>query len=379
VYCISRDGQVLRDVAERLAARLRLDLRFGYLYGSRQAWLLPTLTDPSPENLRWFVQRIDVDDLTPRVLLGRFGLAAGDVADRMGRLGLAGDAWDRALSGSERLALVDAVVHDPVLRERIVRQAAEQQALMLGYLDQEGVRGDRPVALVDISTGGTLHHALTTVLRGAGAPAPTSFILHLRRESPVDPAARIETWLAPEPGRRIADIVLALELFTIADHETVLGYERVGASVRPVLRAGEGDVARRWGQPAVRRAIARTVEELLVEPSDLDVDLRPAVLPVLKEFVQRPTAAEARAWSAAPLEDGWGSHSYAVQVAAPLRWRSTARTWFRGGRLRTHRHAWSEASLRMTSPVLRAVVMRSQRTRRRRAHPDPAREAERPR
>lgn len=44
LYFIARDGYVLKEIADRIIAYRKLDIRTYYLYGSRKAWRLPSVT-----------------------------------------------------------------------------------------------------------------------------------------------------------------------------------------------------------------------------------------------------------------------------------------------------------------------------------------------
>src|SRR5262249_47569159 len=73
LYFISRDGQILHEIARRIAPRLRVDLELRYLYGSRQAWHLPGVTKPDAKQLEWAMDQ--TDDLTVGDVLSRVGLS----------------------------------------------------------------------------------------------------------------------------------------------------------------------------------------------------------------------------------------------------------------------------------------------------------------
>ncbi|NJR75185.1 MAG: hypothetical protein HC773_19230, partial [Scytonema sp. CRU_2_7] len=51
LYFVSRDGQLLLEIARRLIKKLNFDCELCYLYGSRYAWLLPSITNVDEEHL----------------------------------------------------------------------------------------------------------------------------------------------------------------------------------------------------------------------------------------------------------------------------------------------------------------------------------------
>lgn len=357
---VSRDGQVLHDVARELVGLLALDVELHYLHGSRRAWSLPALHRGGTGTPAPVSPGADVDHLSVRVLLDRFGLRCEEVAGPLRRLGLPEDRWDSDLPGEERTRVAGALLADDEVGALAQARGEQQRDLLTDYLAQQGVLDGEPFALVDVSTGGTLHAALTAALP-PDSPAPTSLILGLRRGAVVAGDPRVETWFPPDGSGAPPvpeGLVPGLELFALADHETVLGYERVGDSVRPVLAPGEGRAARGWGQPLVRSALVATARGLVVDESDLDVDLRAAVGDVFSRFWRSPTLAEARAWGGAPLEDGWGAHSFPVRLAEPFRLGpAVARVVPQRRRAGSRAvRTWRGGSLRLTPLPVRAGV-----------------------
>lgn len=352
---VARDGQVLHDVATRLVRSFGWDMQVHYIYGSRQAWSLAGLDVGAPGAADVFTQAADVDLVSAAVLTPRFGIECEEAAAVLSSQGLPRERWDDPLGPQERAALASALLAHPEVGALIGEKAEEQRALLLDYLKGEGVLDGAGIVLVDVSTGGTLHHALASVLRLAGEAPPRSLILGRRAKSLVGEDVTVQTWFPPEDSGlepALPDgLVPALEVFALADHETTLGYERrEDGRVHPVLKAGDGAAARRWGQPLVREAITMTVDNLVLDEEDLYVDLREAVTGTFREFWWHPRTVEARAWSGAALEDGWGEHSLPVRIAEPFEsgqlLRSTLR---RGGEPVRAVRTWRAGSLRLSS------------------------------
>ena len=357
---VARDGQVLADLCRRISAQLDLDLDVRYLHGSRQAWLLPTVDTTREGATDWLVQEADVHHLSVRILLSRLGLRCEEVGGSLAAAGWPAGTWDDAVPAGRRAEALSGLLRQDSVRELVDTRVAEQRRLLLRYLDQEGLLDGRPTALVDLATGGTLHQALATTLVGAGLPEPVSLILGIRRRALLPAAARVESWFpaeALETAPRLPDgLVPALEMFCLADHGTVLGYADVGGRAEPVLAPGGGQPAVEWGQPLVRRTVVAAAERLVLHPSDLEVDLRGTATDLFDRFWQHPTPAEVSAWGAAPLEDGWGEHSFPVQVARPYSWRETLSAVDPRSRRDRADRVWRHGSLRATHPVLRSVL-----------------------
>ena len=83
-----------------------------YLYGSRQAWLLPSLTAVTAEEItRVLPPAFDVK-LTPRTALARFSVEPSEVSDSLARAGIASHDWDRPVDERDLGALRDHIVSD---------------------------------------------------------------------------------------------------------------------------------------------------------------------------------------------------------------------------------------------------------------------------
>lgn len=363
LYFASRDGQVILEIARRLAPRLGLDLELRYLYGSRQAWTLPGVTAADEGQLGRIFGSFDImaiDQLTVEGALERVDIRPAELAHSLRGAGFDEASWARNLNKEERAALRDYLLHDPAAGELILSRAAAARALTLAYLEQEGWFDGVPFALVDLGTGGTLHRALELVLADVACQPLIS--LYLGKTGSTDDLrgqllpyyfdAQHKTGFREVPG-----LVTLIETVCSADHGTVLGYERTDGQVRPLLKEQGNAAVYAWGYGLVRATICRFAELLLVDPELVNpwADLRPAAAEALELFWMRPTLAEADAWSSFPFEDGWGKASYPLRLGRPFRWGDLPRI-VRTRQLRHHRHNWQRGSLALTPPVLRGVL-----------------------
>ncbi|RZM75685.1 HAD family hydrolase [Leptolyngbya iicbica] len=353
LYFVARDGQILLEIARRLLPKLDFDCELCYLYGSRQAWLLPSLTTLDETELDGiFPLSKDVDYLSVRIVLARFALEPEAIAEPLERLGLSAQNWERNLSAAERQRLRQALLTEPELRQQILQSAAQQRAVMMQYLEQEGLLETQQVGFIDLGTGATLHLALATVLATAQIEPPASFYLGLRAE--VKPTryplpevylydARFKLGFLDRPG-----LTGFLESVCSADHGSVIGYQVQGDRVEPLLAAESNERIMDWGFPLVRETMCCVADQLLLDAALLNpqANLCEALLEAFSQFWQFPTPAEAAAWGAFPLEDGWGKAACYLTLAEPYRWGDVIV-------LNKHRHWWYEGALAQTSPLLR--------------------------
>ena len=358
LYFISRDGQVLLQIARQLvkATGLRCDLR--YLYGSRQAWNLPAVHVGSEDELAWIWDTTDY--LSVRSLLARLDLRPEQVAEELSAVGCPESDWDKTLGPAERRALGDLLQTDRP-RRLVLDQAGGRRKVLLRYLAQEGVLDSPAWGLVDLGWYGSMQNALSAVLSDLGASVPVGFYFALWKGAIVDACSdRREAYYFDEHRRLgysgvVPDLIPLMETFCVADHGTVVRLEEQGEGIGPVLNGSLNQKALGWGLPLVRRTIDAFVDNLLLDPDLVNpwADVRDAITDVLQAFWLRPTVAEARAWGSFPWEDGLGAETYSNSLAGSYTWSDLLRCL---GSLRVlphHRASWIAGSLAVSPAEVR--------------------------
>jgi hypothetical protein len=93
---VARDGYVLKGMTDSLAKAVGLKIETQYLYGSRQAWHVPAITDLSDESLSWLFEKTRT--LTPRIILGRLQIVPEQISEIMTAVKWPQESWDRQLT-----------------------------------------------------------------------------------------------------------------------------------------------------------------------------------------------------------------------------------------------------------------------------------------
>lgn len=107
LYFLSRDGQILVRIANCLAQKLNINIKVIYLYGSRQAWLLPSLTSIQIEKLNAiFNLENEVDYLSPRIIFSRFSISPSEIKSSLKKIKLLPKDYDENLDYQERKRLL---------------------------------------------------------------------------------------------------------------------------------------------------------------------------------------------------------------------------------------------------------------------------------
>ncbi len=231
---VSRDGQVLHEIAQ--AIRRPDDPECVYVYGSRQAWLLPGVTSTTPSDFEW-VFWPPYEPTTVRRVLRKLDLEAEEL---LGPLAAAGFGPDDDVPAARRDDLA-TVLSDAgaLVRQRV----AARQEVVRGYFAQQGLAGDEPWGLVDVGWRLNNQAALRTVL-GPDVPFSGYYLaLDHGRRSLAEAgwhAARVrEDWSTHRtllPGGWLLDELNIVEhVFARADHGQCAGYELRDGRYEPVL------------------------------------------------------------------------------------------------------------------------------------------------
>lgn len=355
VFFIARDGQIMLDVARHLAPKVGYTGRLTYLLGSRSAWVLPSVTTLDMEVVSSAIpDGGDVDNLSLRRAIRRFGLEPEQLEQQLVDADLAPSMWDTTLTATQRQALRAALVSDGI-RETILDLAADRRAVMLRYLKQAGAITSRPIAIVDQGTGSTLFNAMSSVLETIGQAPPRAFYFGLRRDAQDVGYGVPETYVRNEQDGsgflKTPGLLTLVEMACTADHGSVMDYQDVDGDVTIDLTSERNGAVMDWGFGVLRSTVNATVRELCESPFELPrhVDLRPASISVFEMFWNKPTRAEAEAWGRYPFEDGWSSDS----VSNPIAERQGIRAV---GRPQPHRHWWNGGAQALSTPIPRTML-----------------------
>ena len=323
LYFVARDGQVLHKVAEALKTGVDAP-EVRYLYGSRQAWYVPSAFAVNRDELEFVL--MTGQSSAPRHNLKRVNLTPEALEAPLLRHGFPRDTWETQVEG-EAEERFWAFVEDSEVAPLIMAEAERARALALAYFGQEGLLKDDRWALVDVGwtlrTQGSLHK----VLASAGQPHTLGYYLgvsktrfssraygqgraYLLEEAENDSLAPVRT-LFENKG-------LIDQVFTMADHGSTRGYARVGERVEPVLATLPPHPKREAFLQTVHERVTRFAEEVARSPvRNCEPELRACARLVTGMLIAQPTRSEAQALAWAPISDD-PNELRAAPLARPL-------------------------------------------------------------
>jgi hypothetical protein len=305
LYFVSRDGEVLLDIARGLAAKIGSKVELRYLHGSRQAWHLPSVTALGEKEFLWLLERSEVSSV--RRVCSRVEMGPERIAAALEEGGFPPGAWDEPLN-SDGLARLRAVFERDDVARAVRARAAEARALCLDYFRARGLLDHDRWALVDVGWRARLQTSVKSILATVNGPVPRGFYFGLNDTPGEKDCGPVECFLFERkrnvgPPGLPTDLSTHMEMFCCATHGTVTGYRRgVDGGVEPTLKWAINQRAMDWGLMRMRDTIAAFVQHLDIDGTDtwadLDADLRPAVTELLRELSYYPTPAEAASYGA---------------------------------------------------------------------------------
>jgi predicted HAD superfamily hydrolase len=359
IYFVSRDGQVLSQMARELAKRWTLKFDLRYLYGSRQAWHLASFRSADERQLDWIMA--ETTFLSAETALARVCLDPGDVQSALSKAGFKQSDWRRNLTSEERKRLRSVFI-DGAVSKRIAERAVARRRLCLSYFAQEGLFETVKSAIVDVGWTGKMLDSLAAILRDAGANAPYGFYFGLvgQQNCKRDALSPREGFYIDALRKKSEPVVLndratILEMFCAGDHGQVQAYEDRNGAVEPILREPSNTLVLDWGLQQFRKSVAEFVANFgwQYRPSSDFESLAKMIGSVMHEFWHNPSKEEALFWGSFPYFDDQ-TEAYWNQLASPYTFGDMFRQ-LRGREIRKkHVHSWDSARRVLSPAVIRA-------------------------
>jgi FMN phosphatase YigB (HAD superfamily) len=365
LYFVSRDGQILLEIARRLIDRLDVDCELRYVYGSRLAWNLPALASLDDNQASQMLKRpswmLDsTSSLSLRDFWVRVNIVPEEIEDSLASVGFQQQDWDRTLSPSEQRTL-HPLLDNHKVKNLILQKASQQEQVLINYLNKEKFLDSTPKGIVDLGWFGSSYDSLYPILKSKNGTLDAGLFFGLRSHSQNNQCdfkkgyfydERTQTgfkWALPELG------IVPLEMFCSADHGTVSSFIEQEGEVRPVFKEERNQKVIDWGLPLLRKSVNYFTENLLLDASLVNpqADVREASADVLQSFWLSPSVMEANAWGDFPWEKG---HSEKTEsLAEPYHWIHAAKS-FLTLRLTSNQGIWTEGAIaRSSRPIQKAL------------------------
>jgi hypothetical protein len=299
---LSRDGQVLHLLAQRIIERTGQKIDLEYVYSSRITWSLAASDPARLSQSDWLFSSFMKSNAQD--LCARLGLDPDDFQQALAESGVSRDPSARADSAPQLAALRRFVDREDVAAA-VAPRIAQARALLLDY-GQQHTLADRATGLVDAGWTGRMVGSLIHITDSADLPRPYIFFWgHEPRPDGWTDPDRLSAYLYNTVRReglqwRVPDAPFIVETFCMGDHGIFAGYQRKpDGTITITLRSERNAGADAWGLALYRATLLAVADEL-----DLNItgDVRQLIHDVMTAFWVNPDRAEAEAWGQYPYD-----------------------------------------------------------------------------
>ena len=250
LYFVSRDGQILHKIAQELSQYISVP-ECNYLYGSRQAWFLPSVFEVNRYNLSWLIRTNQ--SVVLRHLLKKLQIEPDQIEDWLRKYELDGQLLDRELDKSE-IGRFWQLIENPDVTNLILQKAKKARETTLQYFKQQGLCSDNSWAIVDIGWRLTCQKSLKQIIQHGGYDDDVKgyyFGVYQNRLT----TAQVGNYRAfliqdgvigqnnASTDRILKEVAVLETIFTRANHSSVIGYQEKNGEILPIFRSeGEKDL-----------------------------------------------------------------------------------------------------------------------------------------
>lgn len=235
LYFVSRDGQILYKIALELLKFMSAP-ECRYLYGSRQAWFLPSVTTCDAEHLDWLL--LPGRSTAIKDILARLNLCPADIAEQLTEAGFATSGYDIQLSGDELEHFKHFLFNTPSIISVVEEKAKASRTLVAKYFEQEQLNDGSSWAIVDIGWRLNCQQALKRIIEALGWPCqPKGLYFGLANDHlPSSKVGWHKAYLSSQDTLFWKRGLLIEHAFTPATHPPVIGYSATPDGVVPIFK-----------------------------------------------------------------------------------------------------------------------------------------------
>ncbi len=302
LYFVSRDGQILLKIAQKLAKYMPAP-ECRYLYGSRQAWFLPSVFECNRKNCDWLI----LHSKTPRHLLKKLNIEPDEIEDILNEYNLERSSWDKQLDDQE-IEIFWQVIEHPNVSSLILEKAAVARQTTLAYFSQEGLCSSNKWAIVDIGWTLKTQRSLKYILQQSGYNNNVYgyYLALVKERQPISEAGSYKAFLLEKVvGANVTasnkyffrNVQLVEQVFTIADHGTAIGYKKQDNKILPILKDTPHDSQKKQFVAILQKVVLCYADEL-GKSGLLNCEIsefKQTILKVTREFFANPQQQEVQA------------------------------------------------------------------------------------
>lgn len=233
LYFVARDGEILYKIA---TAMRPVDIELRYLYGSRRAWLAPSISETDSEWQRLLV--VAGNASAPTDIASRAGLEQKDQARLRTLLGLTESEWIRELPMDEAIGFVQKLTSNKEAFALLLESSKKQWSIAIKYFQQEGLLDGSAWALVDAGWSLNSQASLKRILekvKGTKATVQGFYIGLARDHFDTKQAGQAFAFISPPGALLSRRRVIVEHCFLPSTHASTCGYIESSGGVVPIF------------------------------------------------------------------------------------------------------------------------------------------------
>ncbi|WP_434578815.1 HAD family hydrolase [Thermoanaerobacterium thermosaccharolyticum] len=163
LFFLSRDGQILFEIANKVNKFTKYDINFKYIYASRQAWHLPSIYEKITEReIDWILEKDPIVNFN--IIAARLSLDPYLLMEKVNKEQYVTDDIYENLSNEKILKLRNVLLHSKIVQEMIFDAANSKRINAISYFNQEGLLDSKDIGIVDLGWKGRLQDSLKRIL-----------------------------------------------------------------------------------------------------------------------------------------------------------------------------------------------------------------------
>lgn len=266
-YFVARDGQIVFEICKRLYQKIAPATQLRYLYGSRQAWHLPSITNIGERELNWILEADPY--LTIKIIAKRLEITPEDIIRALKKNSTKIWSITEELCQSD-IDEIKVAFRDPDLYKLIEYTANQYRENAIEYFKQEGLFDKSSWVMVDLGWLGRLQDSLGRILQHSGDCRTITGLYFGLDESPfIVPHQEKNSYFYNSScdsqyrrvGREFANF---LEIFTAADHGSTLSYhfDTCKGKWKPNTMEEKNKLVIEWGLEVYREGLLRYIDSI---------------------------------------------------------------------------------------------------------------------
>lgn len=227
LYFIARDGYILKIIADLIMQNNDYDLRTYYIYGSREAWRIPSVLNEVDDFSFVFNETCEISDL--QSVADRFQIELDELEKFLPK-----GYFNNLLKRKDIETIKNMLVNSAEFRRFIIHKNEAKRQSIIGYLKQEIDISDDHFAFVELRGSGVTQDCLARIFSIFYNNPIKTFFYNLGSSNQIDSLKYV--YLPNiEP-----DYTGVLEVFCRALHGQTIGYEYINSNFVPILENLEG-------------------------------------------------------------------------------------------------------------------------------------------